>query len=108
MSERSNETRAAGHNAQTGSDGEPSAAGINGQTDQSQSSATGKVVQDKPGRSGEDTSGADGAKGKEASSDFGDKDALAFYVAGLDWPNGVAMLLKEIISSYRNKKKNKS
>lgn len=108
MSERSNETRAAGHNAQTGSDGEPIAAGINGQTDQSQSSATGKVVQDNLRRSDEDTSGADGTKGKETSSDFGDKDALAFYVAGLDWPNGVAMLLKEIISSYRNKKKNKS
>ncbi|RJX41442.1 hypothetical protein D3P09_05565 [Paenibacillus pinisoli] len=108
MSERSNGPHDANSNAQTGTDGEHSAAGINGQMDQSQSSATGKVVQGALERSRDDANGTDGAKSKEASPDFGDKDALAFYVAGLDWPNGVAMLLKEIITSYKNKRKNKT
>ncbi|RJE91066.1 hypothetical protein D3P07_03065 [Paenibacillus sp. 1011MAR3C5] len=108
MSETSNEAHVTGQDGKTGSDGASSTTGTDGQAFHTQGTVTGKVVQDAPGHGDDGVNGADGTKGKDDSPKFGDQDALAFYVAGLDWPNGLARLLDEMITSYKNKKKNKS
>ncbi|MFF2887168.1 hypothetical protein [Paenibacillus sp. NPDC057967] len=108
LSETRNEAHATGQDGKSGNDSANGTAGTDEQAPHTQETVTGKVAQGAPGHGGDDENGADGAKGKDDSPKFGDQDALAFYVAGLDWPNGLARLLDEIITSHKNKKKHKS
>ncbi|REK75905.1 hypothetical protein [Paenibacillus paeoniae] len=88
MSETHNEAHAMGQGGNPGKEDANGAAGTDGQATRSQDTVNER----------------DGEKGKGASSNVGDQDALAFYAAGLDWPSGLAWLFNEMITSYKNKK----
>lgn len=105
MSEISNKAGSTDPDGQADCSGSKELAGADEHTNATSEELTEKSLQGAPGEGGVSGKEMDGENGKGASLEYGDQDALAFYAAGLDWPNGLARLFNELISSFKNKKK---